>query len=52
MDETDATGRVPPEGATVVIPTSSADADPFLSGVYLFFAPSAANNFPGFGGWV
>ncbi len=41
-----------PTCATVVIPTTAADAYQFLSGAYLFFAPSAANNFPGVGGWV
>ena len=41
-----------PTCATVVIPTTAADACQFLSGAYLFFAPSAANNFPGVGGWV
>ena len=33
---------------TVLIPLSVADADPFKAGVSLYFAPSAANNFPGF----
>jgi hypothetical protein len=41
-----------PTCSTVVIPTSAPDADPFTSGVYVYFAPSAANNFTGFGGWV
>ncbi len=41
-----------PTCSSVVIPTSSPDADPFMSGAYLFFAPSAANNFPGVGGWM
>ena len=33
---------------TVLIPLSEADADPFKAGVSLYFAPSAADNFPGF----
>ena len=37
-----------PTCATVVIPTSAADADSFTGKVHLYFAPSAANNFPGF----
>ena len=37
-----------PTCATVVIPTSAADADSFTGFVPLYFAPSAANNFPGF----
>jgi len=41
-----------PTCSTVVIPTSSPDADPFLCGAFLYFAPSAGNNFLGFGGWV
>ena len=35
---------------TVVIPTSPADADPFTGEVYLYFAPSPANGFPGYVG--
>ena len=41
-----------PTCSTVVIPTSAPDADPFTSGVCVYFAPSAANNFTGFCGWV
>ncbi len=37
-----------PTCSTVVIPTSAADADQFTCEVPLYFAPSAANNFPGF----
>ncbi len=37
-----------PTCSTVVIPTSAADADPFTGEAFLFFAPSAGNNFPGF----
>lgn len=35
---------------TVVTPTSPADADPFTGEVYLYFAPSPANGFPGYVG--
>ena len=41
-----------PTCATVVIPTSAVDDDPFTGEAFLFFAPSAGNNFPGLGGWV
>ena len=41
-----------PTCSTVVIPTSLPDATHFAGDVYLFFAPSAGNNFPGFGGWM
>ena len=37
-----------PTCATVVIPTAAPDADAFTGDMPLFFAPSAANNFPGF----
>ncbi len=37
-----------PTCATVVIPTSAADAEQFTGKVHLYFAPSAAHNFPGF----
>ena len=37
-----------PTCSTVVIPTSAVDADPFTGEAPLYFAPSAANNFPGF----
>lgn len=33
--------------STVLIPLSAADADPFSAAALLYFAPSAANNFPG-----
>ena len=33
---------------TVLIPTAAPDADAFTGDMPLFFAPSAANNFPGF----
>ena len=36
-----------PTCSTVVIPTSSPDADTFTGCIYLYFAPSSANNFPG-----
>ena len=39
-----------PTCATVVIPLSAADAEEFEGEVFLFFAPSPANNFPGFVG--
>ncbi len=39
-----------PSCQTVVIPTSAADADPFTGEAFLFFAPSPANNFPGYAG--
>ena len=39
-----------PTCATVVIPTSSADAETFTGYVPLFFAPSPANGFEGFAG--
>ena len=41
-----------PTCSTVVIPTSAAASNPFTSVAYLYFAPSAANNFPGFAGWM
>ena len=41
-----------PTCATVVIPTSAVDADPFTGEVHLFFAPSPGNNFPGWNGGV
>ena len=41
-----------PTCATVVIPTSAVDDDPFTGEAFLFFAPSAGNNFPGLGGCV
>ena len=37
-----------PTCSTAVIPTSVADADPFSGVVFLYFAPSTANNFPGY----
>ena len=37
-----------PTCQTVVIPTAAPDADAFTGDVPLYFAPSAANNFPGF----
>jgi hypothetical protein len=37
-------------GSTVVIPLSAADAEEFEGEVFLFFAPSTANGFPGFAG--
>lgn len=39
-----------PTCSTVVIPLSAADAEEFEGEVFLFFAPSPANNFPGFAG--
>ena len=39
-----------PTCATVVIPLSAADAEEFEGEAILFFAPSPANNFPGFAG--
>ena len=36
--------------STVVIPLSAADAEEFEGEVFLFFAPSTANGFPGFAG--
>ena len=39
-----------PTCATVVIPLSAADAEEFEGEVFLFFAPSPANGFPGFAG--
>ena len=41
-----------PACSTVVIPTSAADADSFTGDVHLYFAPSPANNFPGWSGIV
>ena len=41
-----------PTCQTVVIPTVAADAEPFMGEVHLFFAPSPANNFPGWSGVV
>ena len=41
-----------PTCATVVIPTSAPDADPFTGEAFLYFAPSSANNFPGLVGNV
>ncbi|MBR4654658.1 MAG: InlB B-repeat-containing protein [Kiritimatiellae bacterium] len=41
-----------PTCSTVVIPTSAADADPFTGEAVLYFAPSSANNFPGYSGCV
>ena len=41
-----------PTSSTAVIPTSVPDADPFTSGVHVYFAPSPGNNFVGFAGWV
>ena len=38
--------------ATVAIPTSAADAEPFAGGAWVYFAPSAVNGFAGFAGWV
>ena len=38
--------------STVVIPTSTADADPFTGEVFLYFAPSPGNGFTGFSGTV
>ena len=38
--------------ATVVLPTTAADADPFAGGAWVYFAPSAGNGFGGFAGWV
>ena len=37
-----------PTCQTVLIPTAAPDADAFTGDMPLFFAPSAANNFPGF----
>ena len=37
-----------PTCSTAVIPTSVADADLFSGVVFLYFAPSTANNFPGY----
>ena len=37
-----------PTCSTVVIPTAVPNADPFTGEVPLYFAPSSANNFPGF----
>ena len=39
-----------PTCATVVIPLFAADAEEFEGEAILFFAPSSANNFPGFAG--
>jgi hypothetical protein len=39
-----------PTCSTVVIPLSAADAEEFEGEVFLFFAPSTANGFPGFAG--
>ena len=39
-----------PTCSTVVIPLSAADAEEFEGEVFLFFAPSPANGFPGFAG--
>ena len=41
-----------PTCSTVVIPTSSADAEPFRGEISLYFAPSPANNFPGCAPWI
>ena len=41
-----------PTCQSVVIPTSPADAEAFTGEVHLFFAPSPANNFPGWSGVV
>ena len=38
--------------STVVLPTSSADAEPFTGAAFLYFAPSPANSFPGWIGSV
>ena len=38
--------------STVVIPTSTADADPFTGEIFLYFAPSTGNGFDGLVGWV
>ena len=37
-----------PTCATVLVPTSAPDADPFTGYVPVYFAPSPANNFPGY----
>ena len=36
--------------STTVIPLSAADAEEFKGEAFLFFAPSPANDFPGFAG--
>ena len=41
-----------PTCSTVVIPTSAPDAETFTGEVYLYFAPSAANNFGGYAGSI
>ena len=37
---------------SVVVPQAAADEEPFAGEVPLYFAPSAANGFSGFAGWV
>jgi hypothetical protein len=41
-----------PTCKTVVVPTSAADAEPFTCEAILYFAPSAANGFPGCAGTI
>ena len=41
-----------PACSSVVIPVSAPDAEEFAGDVFLYFAPSAANNFPGWSGAV
>ena len=41
-----------PACATVVWPTSASDPDAFTGEIYLYFAPSTGNNFPGMAGKI
>ena len=36
--------------SSIVIPLSAADSEAFVGEVFLYFAPSPANSFPGFAG--
>ena len=41
-----------PTCSTALIPTSAADAEPFTGAAFIYFAPSSANNFDGYAGYV